>query len=132
VAWGFENRTAPVRVITTPNDGACRLEHRAPGADVNPYLSIAAILAAGCEGIEKDLSLEAPVTSNMANLDKPKLPRTLNAPIEDFAGSDFCAQAFGEAFRDNYAESRRAEQAAFEAWQASHITDFEWQRYFIS
>jgi hypothetical protein len=49
-----------------------------------------------------------------------------------FAASDFCAEAFGEAFRDNYAESRRAEQAAFDAWQASHITDFEWQRYFVS
>ena len=42
------------------------------------------------------------------------------------------AEAFGETFRDNYAESRRAEQAAFDAWQASHITDFEWQRYFVS
>ncbi|WP_224544815.1 glutamine synthetase family protein [Mesorhizobium sp. CA16] len=132
VAWGFENRTAPIRAITTPNDAACRFEHRAPGADVNPYLSIAAILAAGCEGIEKDLPLEAPVTSNLANLDKPKLPRTLNASIEAFAASDFCAEAFGEAFRDNYAESRRAEQAAFDVWQASHITDFEWQRYFVS
>ncbi|PZV38946.1 hypothetical protein B5V02_02580 [Mesorhizobium kowhaii] len=48
------------------------------------------------------------------------------------AVSDFCAEAFGVAFRDNYAESRRAEQAAFDAWQASHITDFEWQRYFVS
>ena len=132
VAWGFENRTAPIRAITTPNDGACRFEHRAPGADINPYLSIAAILAAGCEGIEKGLPLEAPVSGDLALLDKPKLPRTLNASIEAFANSDFCAEAFGEAFRDNYAESRRAEQAAFEAWQASHITDFEWQRYFIN
>lgn len=132
VAWGFENRTAPIRAITTPNDGACRFEHRAPGADINPYLSIAAILAAGCEGIEKGLPLEAPVSGDLASLDKPKLPRTLNASIEAFANSDFCAEAFGEAFRDNYAESRRAEQAAFEAWQASHITDFEWQRYFIN
>lgn len=132
VAWGFENRTAPIRAITTPNDGACRFEHRAPGADINPYLSVAAILAAGCEGIEKSLPLEAPVSGDLALLDKPKLPRTLNASIEAFANSDFCAEAFGEAFRDNYAESRRAEQAAFEAWQASHITDFEWQRYFIN
>lgn len=132
VAWGFENRTAPIRAITTPNDGACRFEHRAPGADINPYLSIAAILAAGCEGIEKGLPLEAPVSGDLASLDKPKLPRTLNASIEAFANSDFCAEAFGEAFRDNYAESRRAEQAAFEVWQASHITDFEWQRYFIN
>lgn len=132
VAWGYENRTAPIRAITTPNDGACRFEHRAPGADINPYLSVAAILAAGCEGIEKELALEEPVSGDLATLGKPKLPRTLNASIEAFATSDFCAEAFGEAFRDNYAESRRAEQAAFEAWQASHITDFEWQRYFIS
>lgn len=132
VAWGFENRTAPIRAITTPNDGACRFEHRVPGADINPYLSIAAILAAGCEGIEKNLALEEPVNGDLATLDKPKLPRTLNASIDAFANSDFCAEAFGEAFRDNYAQSRRAEQAAFEAWQASHITDFEWQRYFIN
>jgi glutamine synthetase len=132
VAWGFENRTAPIRVITTPGDAACRFEHRAPGADVNPYLSIAAMLAAGCEGIEKGLALEAPVTSDLAGLDKPKLPRTLSASIDAFARSEFCADALGEAFRDNYADSRRAEQAAFEAWQAAHITDFEWQRYFVN
>lgn len=132
VAWGFENRTAAVRAITTPGGGACRFEHRVPGADINPYLSIAAMLAAGIEGIEKDLTLEPAATSRLADLDKPKLPRTLSASIEAFAGSDFCAEAFGVEFRDNYAESRRAEQQAFEQWQASHITDFEWQRYFIN
>ena len=67
VAWGFENRTAPIRAITTPNDGACRLEHRAPGADINPYLSIAAILAAGCEGIEAVLAVGITAAMNQHN-----------------------------------------------------------------
>ncbi|MEW5421624.1 glutamine synthetase family protein [Amorphus sp. 3PC139-8] len=131
VAWGYENRTAAVRAITTPSPGACRFEHRVPGADVNPYLSIAAVLAAGADGIERGLELEPPVTSVLADLDKPALPRTLAGSIEPFAASEFVAEWMGEAFRDNYAESRWAEIAAFEAWQASHITDFEWQRYFL-
>ena len=48
-----------------------------------------------------------------------------------FAASEFCAQAFGEAFRDHYAASRFNEVAAFEVWKTQRITDFEWQRYFI-
>ena len=131
VSWGFENRTAAIRAITTPNAGACRFEHRVPGADINPYVTVAAMLAAGCEGIERDLALDAPVTSDLAKLNKQPLPVSLEASIEAFASSEFCAEAFGKEFRDHFAASRQAELHAFKNWFDSQITDFEWQRYFI-
>jgi len=130
VSWGYENRTAAVRAITTPTASACRFEHRVPGADINPYLTIAALLASGAEGIEKQMTPAAPQAGVAAeNVDQ--LHSTLAAAVEDFAASDFCAGAFGEAFRDHYALSRRNEVAAFDTWQSQRITDFEWQRYFV-
>lgn len=128
-SWGYENRMAAIRAITTPSASACRFEHRVPGADVNPYLTIAAILAAGAEGIEQGLT--PPAAAPGLPADAPRLQSTLAAAVEDFAASEFCANAFGAAFRDHYAASRRNEVAAFEAWAAQHITDFEWQRYFV-
>lgn len=129
VSWGFENRVAAVRAITTPTASACRFEHRVPGADINPCLTIAAILAAGAEGIEKGLK-PLPVQAGLA-VDAVSLHTSLSDATEEFAASDFCAEAFGEGFRDHYALSRRNEVAAFETWQSQRITDFEWQRYFV-
>jgi glutamine synthetase len=130
VSWGHENRTAAIRAITTPSASACRFEHRVAGADVNPYLTIAAILAAGAEGIEGRMALP-PAQPGLAPDDSVEpLHATLAAATEDFVASDFCADAFGKFFRDHYAASRRNELTAFETWQSQHITDFEWQRYF--
>ncbi len=131
VSWGYENRTAAIRAITTPSASACRFEHRVAGADVNPYLTIAALLAAGAEGIEKQMTPPALQPGVAADGAVPQLQTTLAAATEDFAASDFCAEAFGETFRDHYAASRRNEVAAFETWQSQRITDFEWQRYFV-
>ncbi|MEZ5783795.1 MAG: glutamine synthetase family protein [Rhizobiaceae bacterium] len=131
VSWGYENRTAAVRAITTPTPSACRFEHRVAGADVNPYLTIAALLAAGAEGIENGAT-PPPAQAGVADDGAvPALQNNLAASVDDFAASEFCARAFGEAFRDHYAESRRNEVTAFETWQSQRITDFEWQRYFV-
>lgn len=131
VSWGYENRTAAVRAITTPSPSACRFEHRVPGADVNPYLAIAAMLAAGAEGIEERMTPPPPQAGIAPDGAVEQLQSTLAASVEDFAASGFCAEAFGEAFRDHYADSRRNEVVAFETWQSQRITDFEWQRYFV-
>ena len=131
VSWGYENRTSAFRVITTPTPSACRFENRVPGADVNPYLTIAAMLAAGAEGIEKGMTPPAPQAGIAAEDAVEQLQSSLTAATDDFAASDFCAEAFGQAFRDHYVESRRNEVLAFETWQSQRITDFEWQRYFV-
>lgn len=130
-SWGFENRTAAIRAITTPTDHAVRLEHRVPGGDINPYLSVAAMLASGLDGIEKKLALEPAAPGNPAALNRPPLARTLRDSIEAFRQSDFITGIFGKEFKAHYLLSREAEQEAFDSWMAAQITDFEFQRYFI-
>ena len=130
-SWGFENRTAAIRAITTPTEEVARFEHRVPGADVNPYLTVAAMLAAGLDGIEGRLPLEAPAPGNPGPLGRPALSRTLRESMEAFRQSDFVLRVFGDAFRSHYLMSREAEQDAFDGWLAGQITDFEFQRYFI-
>ena len=131
VNWGYENRTAAVRAITTPNPSACRFENRVPGADINPYLSLAAMIAAGAEGIKKGLELQPAQPGAVPAEGTLRLQSNLTDATDTFAASNFCAEAFGQAFRDHYAASRRNEVEAFETWKTQHITEFEWQRYFL-
>jgi glutamine synthetase len=121
-SWGFENRTCSIRAITMPDDNAVRFEHRVPGADINPYLSITAMLAAGLDGIERSLALD--------DFAPGPLPPTLALSLEAFAESAFVERTFGAELRDHYAASRQFEISAFDRWMAAHITDFEFQRYF--
>jgi glutamine synthetase len=120
-----------VRAITTPTAEAARFEHRVPGADINPYLSIAAMLAAGLDGIEEKMALEPAAPGNPASLNRPPLSRTLKDSIERFNESAFIERIFGSEFKAHYAMSRQEELNAFDAWLAAQITDFEFQRYFI-
>lgn len=131
VSWGYENWMAAVRVITTPTPEAARLEHRVSGADINPYLTIAAILAAGLDGIEQSLPLPSVSLGSPAGLGLRPLARTLGELIAAFRASACVEQSFGPEFKSHYAASRENEQTAFNSWLNGHITDFEWQRYFI-
>lgn len=130
-SWGYENRTAAVRAITTPTPEAARFEHRVPGADINPYLAIACMLAAGLDGIEQKLALEPAAPGNPAALNRPPLARTLRESIEAFRASAFTGTLFGPELKAHYLMSREAEQESFDLWLSTQITDFEWQRYFI-
>lgn len=131
VSWGYENRMAAIRTITTPSPAACRFEHRVAGADVNPYLTTAAILHAGAAGLEAGMEPMAPCTGDpQACDDIVPLPRDLAGSLALFETSQFCRDSFGKEFHDHYASSRHNEIAAFETWQAERITEFEWQRYF--
>ncbi|WP_158970670.1 glutamine synthetase family protein [Chachezhania sediminis] len=131
VSWGYENRAAAIRAITTPNAGACRFEHRVAGADVNPYLTVAAILAAGTRGLERGLTPPTAQPGMAPDGAAKPLQDSLRAAAEDFGASAFCKEVFGEVFVTHYTESLLNEVRAFEAWQAARITDFEWQRYFV-
>ncbi len=127
-AWGIETRTPALRVISgSPN--ATRLENRVCGSDVNPYLAMAATVAGGLHGIEQGLTPPPPARSNAYALPEavaPRLPRTLEAAIERFAGSEIARAWFGDAFVDDYVTMRRWE---IERYHAA-VTEWERERYF--
>jgi len=131
VSWGFENRAAAIRAITTPSAGAARFEHRVPGADVNPYLTIAAMLAAGLDGIEQAIEPPAASPGVPASETHRELPRTLEASLALFRSSDFVARALGPELQAQYVLSREFELEAYDVWSRGQITDFEFQRYFL-
>jgi glutamine synthetase len=124
-AWGYENRTAALRVIGGSRT-AMRVENRVPGADVNSYLGFAATIAGGLYGIERELSPPPPIVGNAYAAEAPPLPRSLAEAVEGFEQSEIAREYFGDAFVDQYAGMRRWEVQAFN--QA--VTDWERGRYF--
>jgi glutamine synthetase len=124
VAWGRDNRTCAVRVVG--HGEALRLELRLPGADVNPYLSLAALVAAGLHGIDAELELEDPVDGNAYVAGKPRVPTTLHEARERFAASDVAREAFGAEVVDHYLNAAQVELDAFGA----AVTDWELRRGF--
>jgi glutamine synthetase len=119
VAWGRDNRTCALRVVG--HGPATRCELRLPGADVNPYLALAAMIAAGLHGIDAELALEEPVTGNAYTSGKPTVPRTLQDAREEFAASTVAREAFGEEVVEHYLNHARVELDAFGA----AVTDWE-------
>ncbi len=119
VAWGLDNRTCALRVVGRGQ--SLRFENRAPGGDVNPYLAVAAMIAAGVDGIERDLPLEEPLAGNAYASEKPRLPATLDEAAALFASSDLARRAFGEDVVAHYGNAARVELAAFRG----AVTDWE-------
>src|SRR4051812_11144219 len=120
VAWGRDNRTCPLRVVG--HGGSLRVENRMPGADVNPYLAISAMVAAGLHGIDDGLELEPEFQGNAYTAhDRPHVPRTLRDARELFAASEVARDAFGQAVVDHYLNAVRVELDAFDA----AVTDWE-------
>ena len=120
VAWATDNRTCALRVVG--HGPGLRFENRAGGSDLNPYLALSAMIAAGLHGIETGLELE-PAYSGNAYLaqDKPRLPSTLREARELFAASPVARAAFGEEVVAHYVNAADIELAAFE----SAVTDWE-------
>jgi glutamine synthetase len=98
-----------------------RLENRVPGGDVNPYLALAAIIAAGLHGVDKGLELEEEYVGNAYVADKPSVPRTLREARDLFADSEIARQAFGPDVVDHYTNMATVELDAFDA----AVTDWE-------
>jgi glutamine synthetase len=119
VAWGNDNRTCSMRVVG--HGQGLRVENRLPGADVNPYLALAAMIAAGLHGIENELELEPVFEGNAYESDKPRVPHTLYAARDLFAESEIARSAFGEEVVDHYLNRARVELEAHEA----AVTDWE-------
>jgi glutamine synthetase len=121
VAWGEDNRTCSLRAVG--HGEALRIENRLPGADVNPYLALSAMIAAGLHGIDSELDLGPPCEGNAYAADLPRVPGTLGAARDLFAQSEVARDAFGAEVVDHYVNHARVELAAFEA----AVTD--WERY---
>jgi glutamine synthetase len=121
VAWGLDNRTCALRVVG--HGPSRRVECRLPGADVNPYLAIAALIAGGLHGVDRELSLEPAFEGNAYLSDKPRVPSTLREAAELFGSSDLARDAFGDEVVGHYLNNAHIELEAFEA----AVTD--WERY---
>jgi glutamine synthetase len=123
--WGEDNRTVGFRVI---GQGAGRrVESRVPGADVNPYLALAAAVAAGLYGIDHELALPEPFTGNgYEAADVPRIPTTLIEALEELESSEVALEAFGADVHHHLANTARQE------WLAANrvVTDWELARNF--
>ncbi len=120
VAWGNDNRTASLRVVG--HGPSLRFENRAGGSDLNPYLALSAIIAAGLHGIDARLKLEPAYEGNAyLAADKPRLPARLRDARDLFATSDVARAAFGAEVVDHYVHAADVELSAFEA----AVTDWE-------
>jgi glutamine synthetase len=124
VAWGRDNRTCPVRVVGAGE--GLRIEHRVPGGDANPYLAVAAMLAAGRYGIARELPLGPACVGNAFDADLPRLPSTLGEALRRWEGSTVAREAFGERVVDHFAHAARVEWEAF----GGAVTDWERRRGF--
>jgi glutamine synthetase len=124
--WGIDNRTASFRVLPG-SPKSTRLETRCPGADMNPYLAIAATLAAGLEGVEKGLKLTSkPITGdNKGGEAVVRAPRTLIETTRIFHASKLAREWFGADFVDHFAATREWE---WRQWLDT-VTDWEMKRY---
>ena len=125
--WGIDNRTASFRVLAG-SPKATRLETRCPGSDINPYLAMAAVLAAGLHGVEQGLKLSTPpiTGANVGGEGIAPAPRTLIETTRIFRQSEVARDWLGDAFVDHFAATREWE---WRQWQDG-VTDWELKRYF--
>jgi glutamine synthetase len=124
VLWGLDNRTCALR--TVGHGSSLRFENRVPGGDVNPYLAVAAMIAAGLHGIDNELDPVPPFSGNAYQSDAPRVPTTLREAAALWEGSAIARAAFGDAVVDHYANTARVENAAYDA----AVTDWERVRNF--
>jgi glutamine synthetase len=135
VAWSRRNRSALIRIpLYKPGaEQATRAEIRCPDPACNPYLTFAALLQAGLEGIENGYELPPPMETNLYHLTAEErrergivsLPETLGEAIDEFAASDLMRRAFGDHIFDNYVRLKRQEWDEYRV----QLTEWELDRY---
>lgn len=108
MAWAYENRTAAIRIPSGP-PVARRIEHRLAGGDVNPYLSIAAVLGAAINGMDDALAPPAPITGNAYTQELPQVPSTWETAIDAFETSAETARIFDAELIRNFVMTKRQE-----------------------
>ena len=125
--WGIDNRTVAIRVLPESAD-SCRLEQRTPGADANPYLVMASMLAGGLYGIENKVEPPDLFEGNAYELPEQtsgRIPKTLGDGVKAFLNSSEAKECFGEKFVEYYGEFRNSEYREF----CSYVTEWEKERY---
>lgn len=127
VTWGYDNRTVCFRVMLE-NAKTARVESRVGGADLNPYIALAASLASGLYGIKNKLSLTDPPVSGNAyrGTSAARLSKDLGEATELLAASTLARELLGEKFVDHFVNTRRWEWRQFQ----NALTDWELKRYF--
>lgn len=135
VSWARQNRSALIRIPTvrTGRQGATRIELRCPDPACNPYLAHAVMLAAGIDGIERELPLPEPVEENLYHFSEADLirrnvatlPRTLGEAIEELRYNDVMRDALGAHVYEHLTEYQTQEWRTF----CSHVTAWERERY---
>ena len=134
VAWSAHaNRSALIRIPSSRGEDSTRIELRCPDSAVNPYLALAACLAAGLDGIKKEMTPPASVDCNVfamtdeeiRTLGIEELPQTMGEALEAFEGSTFAREVLGDHIYTKYLEAKSAEWKKFRA----EVTDWEVQEY---
>ena len=134
VAWSAHaNRSALIRIPSSRGEDSTRIELRCPDSAVNPYLALAACLAAGLDGIKKEMTPPASVDCNVfamtdeeiRTLGIEQLPQTMGEALEAFEGSTFAREVLGDHIYTKYLEAKSAEWKKFRA----EVTDWEVQEY---
>jgi len=127
LTWGIDNRTTALRVLPA-GDTATRLETRVVGSDANPYLAMAACLAAGLYGIKNKLALQIPATigNGYADIKNGLLPKNLWEATQAMKTSALAKELFGDAFVAHFTGTREWEWRQF----SKVVTDWELKRYF--
>lgn len=127
LTWGMDNRTVALRILSGSSK-SCRLETRVIGSDVNPYLAMAACLAAGLYGIKNKLKLKQPATVGNGYRDYSNgvLPSTLIEATEQMKKSTIAKEILGKKFVEHFIQTREWE------WRQhlKAVTDWEYKRYF--
>ncbi|MCF3183106.1 MULTISPECIES: glutamine synthetase family protein [unclassified Streptomyces] len=124
VAWGVDNRTCALRVVG--HGRSMRFENRLPGGDVNPYLAVAGLVAAGLYGVENRLELPEACAGNAYTADFAHVPTTLREAAELWENSEIAKAAFGPEVVAHYRNMARVELDAYD----SAVTDWERRRSF--
>jgi glutamine synthetase len=124
LAWGHDNRTCGFRIVG--HGQGLRTESRIPGADVNPYLCFAALLAAGLAGIEQELPLPPEFKGNAYESNVQRFPHALRDAVSCLEHGKVARAAFGDDVIDHYLNYARTEQALFD----KVVTSYERERLF--
>ena len=119
IEWGNDNRTCALRLVG--HGQGLRFENRVPGGDANPYLVVAAMIAAGLDGVKKKIALPPEFVGNAYQADTARVPSSLDEALRLWKSSDFIAESFGSEVQAHYSNMARVEIDTF----SKAITDWE-------
>lgn len=126
LTWGFENRTTCFRIVGH-DAGSLRVENRLPGADTNPYLTVAATIAAGVAGILEGIEPDPETVGNGYTQETPRdFARSMTTAIERLRGSSFAADWLGSRFVEAFTATRESQHDEFRR----KVPDVELERFF--